>query len=246
MILDITIQADSDNASDMTALAALIASLGGRVGTGSVVPLSVVPNAPTISTSQSGTAVQPTPTAPTPAAPDQEADETEVDPAVVAGAPAADSAGIPWDARIHSESRATIADGTWRKRRNVPQDVYGSVLAELSGAHPTSLAVADVPPPPAATTNDTPEPPVPEPVVTASAAVAATTAADVPPPPASGDGPDMTTWPKFVQAVQAKPVAETSKTYDALNELSATFGAAKFLEMKDKSAQWPMFYDMVG
>lgn len=30
-----------------------------------------------------------------------------------------DSAGQPWNAELHSSSRAKIADGTWKKRRNV-------------------------------------------------------------------------------------------------------------------------------
>src|SRR5690606_17225438 len=41
-----------------------------------------------------------------------------------AGAPDFDSAGLPWDERIHASSRATVADGTWRKKRGVsPEEV---------------------------------------------------------------------------------------------------------------------------
>lgn len=49
-----------------------------------------------------------------------------VNPAVAAGpanvpggSPDLDKEGLPWDARIHSDSRNMNADGTWRKRRNL-------------------------------------------------------------------------------------------------------------------------------
>src|SRR5690606_22762037 len=41
--------------------------------------------------------------------------EVPVVTAADAGAPDFDSAGMPWDERIHASSRATVADGTWRK-----------------------------------------------------------------------------------------------------------------------------------
>lgn len=54
--------------------------------------------------------------------------------------PTADSAGTPWDERIHSTSKALNADGTWRLRRK-PKDMdeeewaafVESVKGELSG-----------------------------------------------------------------------------------------------------------------
>lgn len=45
-----------------------------------------------------------------------------------------DSAGLPWDARIHSETRAKNKDGTWRFRRNLEESFKTFVLAELQGA----------------------------------------------------------------------------------------------------------------
>lgn len=42
-----------------------------------------------------------------------------------------DSEGFPWDKRIHSSSKQTVADGTWRKRRNLDDAIYNSVKAEL-------------------------------------------------------------------------------------------------------------------
>jgi hypothetical protein len=42
-----------------------------------------------------------------------------------------DRRGLPWDGRIHASSRAKVADGTWRMRRNVSDDVIMKVEAEL-------------------------------------------------------------------------------------------------------------------
>ena len=42
-----------------------------------------------------------------------------------------DSAGIPWDKRIHSDAKGVKSDGTWKKRRNLADGVYETVMAEL-------------------------------------------------------------------------------------------------------------------
>lgn len=42
-----------------------------------------------------------------------------------------DSAGLPWDSRIHSESKAKVADGTWRKRRGADPAIVAQVENEL-------------------------------------------------------------------------------------------------------------------
>lgn len=44
-----------------------------------------------------------------------------------------DKNGLPWDERIHSSSRAINADGTWRYRKNVPDETKREVEAELRG-----------------------------------------------------------------------------------------------------------------
>lgn len=238
MILDITIRADSDSPSDLNALAALIAALGGRAPTVTTTPVREVlagptiaemqangdiPNVPTTSTSTSGVASEPAGTAPTPDV----------------GAPDRDSAGLPWDGRIHSESKATIGDGTWRKRRGVDEATYDAVMAELRGAPNPTLAPS---------TDDTPLPPA-EPAVTETPVAAAASASeDVPPPPAAdSNGPDLSSFPKFVSAVNSKDVPAELKTYDALNKIcQETFGVNAFKDMKDRPNDWAMFYEMVG
>ncbi len=42
-----------------------------------------------------------------------------------------DKTGIPWDHRIHAESKAKIADGTWRAKRNCDPALKATVEAEL-------------------------------------------------------------------------------------------------------------------
>lgn len=42
-----------------------------------------------------------------------------------------DSKGMPWDARIHASTRAFVADGTWRQRRNIDPITVIAVENEL-------------------------------------------------------------------------------------------------------------------
>lgn len=62
-----------------------------------------------------------------------------------------DKAGLPWDARIHAESKNKIADGTWRKKRNLDPALLATVEAELKQLMgvpaPTATPVAPPPPP---------------------------------------------------------------------------------------------------
>lgn len=86
------------------------------------------------------------------------------------GAPDRDAAGLPWDERIHASSKATVADGTWRKKRGVDDATVAAVEAELR-SHETNLTATneelieqaeplDVP--------EAPEPTVPAPPVEAN------------------------------------------------------------------------------
>lgn len=67
-----------------------------------------------------------------------------------------DKTGLPWDGRIHAESKAKIADGTWRKKRGVDPALVATVEAELRqvmGAAPAAplAPVAPISAPQAAT-----------------------------------------------------------------------------------------------
>jgi len=54
-----------------------------------------------------------------------------------------DSAGYPWDERIHSSSQAINADGTWRLKRGVDLVLVTQVREELRGAAPEAPVAGD-------------------------------------------------------------------------------------------------------
>jgi len=71
-----------------------------------------------------------------------------------------DSDGLPWDARIHSSSRAKIANGMWKLRRGLDPAIVATVTAELKGAIAAPAPSAALPAPAAATMLPPPPPPV--------------------------------------------------------------------------------------
>lgn len=76
-----------------------------------------------------------------------------------------DAKGFPWDNRIHAESKGKIADGTWRKKRNLDPALVATVEAELRqvmGAAPAPLAQGVAPAPtPVSVAASTTVPPAP-------------------------------------------------------------------------------------
>lgn len=106
---------------------------------------------PAVAAAPASTAPTDVPAVPTsvPAAP---ASTSAAGPA--AGQVELDSAGCPWDARIHTSNKATIGDGTWRKKPGVDPALFESVKAKLMGNVPaapnaTAAAAPDVPTAPA-------------------------------------------------------------------------------------------------
>lgn len=85
---------------------------------------------------------------------------------VTSSAPAlvVDSAGMPWDERIHAGTKQKIANGTWRKKKGVDQALVDQVEAELRGfaalAAPAPAPVAPPAPAPAAPAPAAPPAPV--------------------------------------------------------------------------------------
>jgi len=148
---------------------------------------------------------------------------------------AVDSNGTPWDGRIHSESRAINADGTWRKRRGVSDQLFAEVMAELTDAAP--------PPPPAdegnaqASSEDVPAPPAP----TADAPSESTPAASA---PVAGEPAGSGQFASFADFVAA--VSKHGKTYAELNEMAGVLGVPAFKDLKDHADKWDMFFGMIG
>jgi hypothetical protein len=99
---------------------------------------------------------------------------SDASPLTPAGAPERDVRGLPWDARIHSGTKAVNADGTWRQRRGLNDPaLVKRVEAELQQIVSAPAPAAVVPPPP-------------QPTITMAAAQAG-----IPQPPATA-APELT------------------------------------------------------
>lgn len=156
--------------------------------------------------------------------------------------PAFDKDGTPWDKRIHSESKAVNADGTWRKRRNLSDVTYASVMAEITqntaGQQPAAapaIPVAQVTASPAsAGIMDQgqvviPSAPVaPAPVMAAPAAIAAA----VPAAPAMPAAPVVPAAPAPVVAAaevtQTAPVAGGMPFATFMPKMAQALASGKF------------------
>ena len=137
-----------------------------------------------------------------------------------------DKHGLPWDHRIHSESRTKVADGSWRKKRGCDAGLVAQVESELrqvmSATGPTIDFDAQhctghvdyapesrVPPPPAAVV--TPPPP-PTAVVTPPA------------PPASADINDAKQQYTALIGRASAAIGSKRVTLDAVNAVCALHG----------------------
>lgn len=87
--------------------------------------------------------------APKPAAPSVSSEPVPDAPAAPApttsGAEELDSAGVPWDERIHASTKSQNADGTWKKRRGVDPAEVDRVTAELTTAPEAPAAEQSAP-----------------------------------------------------------------------------------------------------
>lgn len=242
--MQITFNTSEASTGELTALIALCASLGGRLPAAGYEPnrgerpeTVVVPDEDAHAEINDGRRGPPHGLQDASSAEESGSSEAPPPPPPATDPDSArDSAGLPWDGRIHSESRATIADGTWRKRRGVDDATYAAVMAELQGnappppAEPTAApAEQEVPPPPAADPDPVPNAPTeasPEPAASA---------------PVAGNDGQFAGFPDFVQAV-----SKFKKSYVELNDLATTLGVPAFKDMKDHADKWEMFYSMLG
>jgi hypothetical protein len=180
-----------------------------REGGANQLPLPLVA-APTVATANASAAQPESTDTPEPTAP-------------TGPTPSVDKEGLPWDERIHSSSKALVADGTWRRRKAVHDSVYNSVIAELRARQGVAAAPAPVAPPvaPPVVAGPAPvtvpvAPPVAPPVVAAPVAppvvaapvappVVAAAPAPVAPPVAPVTQPaaaETIDWPRVCQAMQ--------------------------------------------
>jgi hypothetical protein len=59
-----------------------------------------------------------------------------LEPHVSPDAPDTDINDTPWDERIHSSSKKKTAKGVWQRRRNVPNEEFDRIMAELTVSAP--------------------------------------------------------------------------------------------------------------
>lgn len=191
----------------------VIASILANLPDGASVAAGSTGNAPTTSTETfGGASPAPLVTAPMPIASPAAfpADDDDDGPAAT-DAPDRDSAGLPWDERIHSGNKATKADGTWKRRRNIDDALVAQVEAELRGATPSPAPMAAPtiplasPPPMAPMAAPAPMPiaaPAPAPVVQPIAAPVMVTPLAPEPIPAPAPAPTpaapVTDFPGFM------------------------------------------------
>jgi hypothetical protein len=124
-----------------------------------------------------------------------------------AAPPAVDSAGLPWDARIHSDKKGTKEDGTWRLRRGVDKALVPVVEAELRARVGAPAPAPAMVPPPAATPQPMPLPNAPmAPAAPVSMAPAPAPAAQpMPAAPVMVPPPQMVPPPAAVPPMPANP-----------------------------------------
>jgi hypothetical protein len=92
-----------------------------------------------------GATVPAAPVAPTVVAP--VADSHSQTPVTPVADTAFDKNGMAWDVKVHSESKALNADGTWRFRRNLDAAIKAAYLASITGAAPLAPAAPPAPAP---------------------------------------------------------------------------------------------------
>lgn len=80
-----------------------------------------------------------------------------------------DSAGTPWDERIHAGTKSTVTGGTWTRKKKITDELFNQVMAEINpaaleskekpkatGPAPSAPAPTAPSPPPAAAAKLTP------------------------------------------------------------------------------------------
>lgn len=172
----------------------------------------------------------------------------------VAQAPASpsdlDAKGLPWDARIHAETKAKNKDGTWRTRRNLAPGVLDAVTAELRGSAAPAATAGSVPPPvasPVAAVAPPPPPPAAPVAPPPPPPAAAPTAGAVPPPPPPagqpasvlpGDGTQPLTFPAVMKRISGAMNAGTL-TKAQLDKILADSGVASPMALNSQPDKLP-------
>ena len=179
-----------------------------------------------------------------------------------------DSAGLPWDGRIHASSKAVNKDGTWRRRRNLDKDFIENVEAELratmnaASEPPAPAAAPAAPAAPAASEPPAPaaapaapaasEPPAPAAPAFGRGEVPAAPAASEPPAPAAAPAAPAASEPpapasglQFGDVMQAvtQAIHKGQIHQDTVNEIARDVGLPSVVMLSNRPDLLQPFYD---
>lgn len=176
-----------------------------------------------------------------PAAPSESDDEDDNAPAATVAPGEVDSAGIPYDTRIHSKNASKNKDGTWRKMKGVDAATVTAVEAELRARASGNTPVAT---PPAAPVNAPVTPPVSAPPAAAPAPVAAPPVAA--PPAAPVTTPAALDFGGLMQIISNGMTANPPLITDEwISWLSGQVGVAQLPEIAADPAKIKQVYDLI-
>ena len=207
--------------SALNPIQAAFAPSSAAVGAATIAPAAVIPPIPSTALAPAAVPAPPVPVPPVIA--DQQ------NPANAAPPAAVDSAGFPWDERIHASSKATISDGTWRQKRGVDAGVLAAVTAELIAKH--GIAVRTPAPAPAVA----PIPPVVPNSAFAAGALAAAEAGQQP-PVAPNTFSALMLW---VTPYMTKGLLTNAGLQEVLN----VYGVSKLPDLITQPTLVPMVYE---
>lgn len=268
--MQISLDTSTASQAELTALIALLASLGGRLperegftkisgpeDRPDFQPLAVLTAdemRQVVEDEGNETASGAAPEAGSPATSDTASASTQT------GTPELDADGIPWDERIHASTKTKTQQGVWTKKRKVDEVLYGQVHAELQEQYASlasgTAAATSAPPPPAASPAPEGNAAPPPPPTTQAAPPPPTPAASAPtapaPPPVAGASAapsgQFAGFPDFVNAINAikspYPYNELNAICEDLSAMYEDLSVSRFSEMKDHETYWPQFHDM--
>lgn len=152
----------------------------------------------------------------------------------------ADSEGVMYDARIHSETKSQNKNGTWRQKRGVDPELVKAVLAEQQGAE-TVPVVGEVPDAPAVP--EVPEIPNVPAVPTPTPSVE--TAASVTVPPAPADSTDAVLPADVIKFVTGNKI-EAAKAMEVYAQFGLKNAAGLFSQPELAPVVLEAMQELVG
>ncbi len=159
-----------------------------------------------------------------------------------------DKEGLPWDSRIHSSSKATIADGSWKLRRGVDPTEVEKVKAQLKElmAVPTFVSVDDYTPTDVVQALGVPLPPAP---VIVGVGTDAAVITPIPPAPKLAPGyesiPNLSEFAPNVTLTDligrmSKAIAEGRLSQANVTEICVKYGVSEFHLLSNRPDLLPL------